>query len=79
MMSKEEKLENSIRFLNEICLGWLNKIDLNTLDMTYNCILDQVFGYWEETMEEYNLDDDTYLFAGHKEMWVNKIIELRSL
>jgi hypothetical protein len=78
-MSKEEKLEKSIRFLNEICPNWFNKINLNTLNMTYNCILDQVFGDWEETMEEYNLDDNTYLFAGHKDMWVNKIVELRNL
>lgn len=78
-MNEQEKLEKSIKFLYETRPDWLNKINLNTLDMTYNCILDQIFGGWEETMEEYNLDDDTYLFAGHKDMWVNKILELRNL
>lgn len=77
-MNKQEKLEKSIKFLNETNPSWLTKINLHTLCMTYNCILDQVFGGWEETMKEYNLNDDTYLFAGNRDMWVNKIVELRN-
>ena len=73
-MNKQEKLENSITFLNKTNPNWLSKINLDTLCMTHNCILDQVFGDWEETVEEYNLNDNTYLFAGNRDMWVSKIL-----
>lgn len=77
------KINNSIVWLNSKDSNWLEKINIDTLDMTKNCILDQVFGNYEETIETFpelrdKKQSKLYLFAGYTKKWKNKIIELRN-
>ncbi len=85
-MSKENidlRINNSVRWLNAVDPNWLDKIDTRYLCMTQNCILDQVFGNFEDVLEIYpqlkdKNDGKLYMFTGHTLEWKEKIKELRS-
>lgn len=76
----QQRLENSIQFLDDHCPDWLDKINLETLDMFSNCILDQVFGDYLTTSAEFPNLIKTCLFDDRdaQQVWVDKIKELRN-
>lgn len=78
-MNSLEKLNNSVAFLNNQDPDWVNKIDLEELNMVNNCILDQVFGCWDRAIVKFPfLNNQEYLFGcSSHDLWVNKIKELR--
>lgn len=76
-------INNSVRWLNTVDLNWLSKVNEITLHMTHNCILDQVFGNYEDVIEAYpelrhKKLSKLYCFAGYTEKWRNKIIGLKN-
>lgn len=86
-MNKKEdidrRINNSVRWLNTVDPDWLSKVNTETLNMTTNCILDQVFGNYEQTIEAYpelkNQDNEKqYLFSGRTNFWKDKINTLKS-
>jgi hypothetical protein len=86
-MNKEEEVDrrinNSVRWLNTVDPDWLNKVNTITLDMTRNCILDQVFGNYEDVIKAYPVLQDKklsklYCFAGHTQKWKEKINTLKN-
>ena len=80
----DRRINNSVNWLNTIDPNWLYKVDTKTLDMTNNCILDQVFGNYEDAIETYpqlkdKNDGKLYTFAGHTQDWKDKINTLKGV
>ena len=86
-MTQEEiinrRIENSVKWLDVNAPNWLNKVNIKSLDMTNNCVLDQVFGYYENVCDKYpELENDDYMFNENLSIdttyfWIKKINELR--
>ena len=86
MFTKQQRLENSIKWLNERDSNWPQKVNLDTLNMTSNCILDQVFGDWNAFYDiktdqlidsKGSIGASESLFSDSKELWVKAILEIR--
>jgi len=88
MIPKQERLENSINVLNQNCPNWVDKIDLETFNITTNCVLDQVFGdfldFYSRVSGHFTFASGSYpgwelLFSGssNQKLWESAIKEIR--
>lgn len=85
----EREIKKGIEFLNRINPGWVDKIDLDTLDMSSSnkCIIGQLYGdYWVSMRvieKDYYIDRFEYGFSCFgfsikTEEWKQAIMNIRS-